>query len=323
MRAADFCSSTDSVTGTHRIVWRPRLFSSFTAMSCDTPVSLRSRDRCGRRFHDAVRALVARVCGRPGVFFPCSARTCAPPLTPLSPSLEPRVAISREMMLPDPAEIVSLPHVVKTYGAPRSEASPPTRRFLLRVAVRLLRAARDRRWRCHYYNDTWSHPRALETSSCTPARMPAHVPSTAVRLVGPLRRRSTRAPSRERLATFTQGAGMEGRASLSVSPFDGCSYSEGREETSRGAVSRCREEGMNPGSPLPDTPCRPHEHSLVRKTKDHRNMILVLGGPRSSAFGIGTVACGARVGSLGNPPREGRDPGERSRCLSFVPSEVV
>jgi hypothetical protein len=80
---------------------------------------------------------------------------------------------------------------------------------------------------------------------------------------------------------------------------------------------------MNPGSPLPDTPCRPHEHSLVRKTKDHRNMILVLGGPRSSAFGIGTVACGARVGSLGNPPREGRDPGERSRCLSFVPSEAV
>lgn len=33
------------------------------------------------------------------------------------------------------AEIVSLPHVVKTYGAPRSEASPPTRRFLFRVAV--------------------------------------------------------------------------------------------------------------------------------------------------------------------------------------------
>jgi len=80
---------------------------------------------------------------------------------------------------------------------------------------------------------------------------------------------------------------------------------------------------MNPDSPLPDTSCHPHEHSLVRKAKGHRKMTFVLGGPRSSAFGIDTVACGARVGSLGNPPREGRDPGEKSRCLSFVPSEVV
>jgi hypothetical protein len=126
-------------------VWRPSLFSSSAEMSFDTTSSLRSRDRCGRRFHDAVRALVARVRGRSGVFFPCSARSCAPPLTPLSPSPEPRVAISREMMLPGSAEIVSLPHVVKTYGAPRSEASPSTRRFLLRVAVGLLRASRDRR----------------------------------------------------------------------------------------------------------------------------------------------------------------------------------
>lgn len=68
-------------------------------MSFDTTSSSRSRDRCGRRFHDAVRASVARVRGRPGVFFPCSARSCAPPLTPLSPSPEPRVAISREIKL--------------------------------------------------------------------------------------------------------------------------------------------------------------------------------------------------------------------------------
>lgn len=68
-------------------------------VSCDTTSSSRSRDRCGRRFHDAVRALVARVRGRPGVLFPCSARSCAPPLTPLSPSPEPRVAISREIKL--------------------------------------------------------------------------------------------------------------------------------------------------------------------------------------------------------------------------------
>lgn len=215
MRAADFCSSTDSVTGTHRIVWRPRLFSSLEEMSCDTATSLRSRDRCGRRFHDAVRASVARDCGSPGVFFPCSAHSCAPPLTPLSPSPEPRVAISREMMLPGSAEIVSLPHVVKTYGAPRSEASPPTRRFLLRVAVLLLRASRDRRWRCHFDNDTWSHPRALESSSCTPARMPAHVPSTAVRPAGPLRGRIRRS-SITRTSRDVHAGGRYGRASVAV-----------------------------------------------------------------------------------------------------------
>jgi hypothetical protein len=120
------------------------------------------------------------------------------------------------------------------------------------------------------------------------------------------------------------GGRYEGRASLSsrLPLARGRSWSNGREETSRGAVSRCREEGTNPGSPLPDTSCHPHEHSFW-EDNGHRKMTVVLGGPRPSAFGIDPRACDARVGSLGNPPREGRDPGERSRCLSFVPSEAA
>lgn len=116
------------------------------------------------------------------------------------------------------------------------------------------------------------------------------------------------------------GGRYEGRASLSSRPSlsRGRSSSNGREETSRGAVSRCREEGTNPGSPLPDTSCHPQRRRAVIG-----RMTVVSGGPRSSAFGIDTVACGARIGSLGNPPREGRDPGEESRCLSFVPSEAA
>jgi hypothetical protein len=115
------------------------------------------------------------------------------------------------------------------------------------------------------------------------------------------------------------GGRYEGRASLSSRlSFEGRSSSNGREETSRGAVSRCREEGTNPGSPLPDTSCHPQRRRTVIG-----NMTVVSGGPRFSAFGFDTLACGACVGSLGNPSREGRDPGEESRCLSFVPSEAA
>jgi hypothetical protein len=292
----------------------------------DAPTALRRPVRTA--FHDTVRALVARARGRAGVFFPCSVARCAPPLTPLSPFPEPRVAILRERRALGSAEIVSNPHIVKRAGLRdprrlRRLAGVPLSRCLLRDVPWPLAGltgptvAMPLRQR---YVVAFTRSRDLVVSSGTHAGARSFDRCSSG---GTFCEAYTRAPSRERLATFVQGAGMEGRASLSVLLVRGAllvrgGWSNGREETSRGAVSRCREEGTNPGSPLPDTSCHPQRRRAVIG-----NMTVVSGGPRSSAFGIDAVACGARIGSLGNPPREGRDPGERSRCLSFVPSDAA
>jgi len=270
-----------------RCVWptsaHPRIRKRAPIASCGDrvsrfrPAALRRHaffgDRCGRCFHDTVRASVARDRWRSGVFFPSSvALVRATSDAPVAGPGASRRDFARDKASGS-AEIVSAPHVVKTYGAPRSEASSPTRRES-RVLSRAIIG--NRWWRCHFDNDTWSHPRALVTSSCTPARMPAHVPSTAVRRAASLR--DVHPSSITRTSRDVHVGGRYGRASIAlVVPFDGYSSSDGREETSRGAVSRCREEGMNPGSPLPDTSCHPHEDGRssehdrrVRRTETFR-----------------------------------------------------
>jgi hypothetical protein len=211
---------------------------------------------------------------------------------------------------------------VKTYGAPRSEASSPTRRG---------------------FPDTGALSRACGTgggdATSTTIRGRTHALSRPRRALRHACRRTflrplfvrrglceggaAGAPSRKRLATFTQGAGVEGRAFLSSRRLTGArGGTVGRrrvEGPSRVAARRARTPAHHSRTPHVTRTSIPFEG----KTSSHRKMTVVLGGPRSSAFGIDTVACGARVGSLGNPPREGRDPGERSRCLSFVPSEAA
>lgn len=96
----------------YRVATESLVFPAVTFF--DAPTVLRRPVRTA--FHDTVRALVARARGRAGVFFPCSVALCAPPLTPLSPFPEPRVAILRERRALGSAEIVSNPHIVKRAG---------------------------------------------------------------------------------------------------------------------------------------------------------------------------------------------------------------
>jgi hypothetical protein len=206
---------------------------------------------------------------------------CAPPLTPLSPFPEPRVAILRERRALGSAEIVSNPHIVKRAG--------------LRDPRRLRRLAGVPLSRCLFRDVPWplagSHGSdggdatsttirgrthaALVTSSCHPARMPAHVPSTAVRRAAPFARRTPELHRANALRRSYRGPVWKGERRSRYSLLGERSFlGEIGEQRSGGDESRGRlalpRGGHEPRLTTPGHPLSPAAETSGHRKNDRR-----------------------------------------------------